>query len=148
MPYDDRELLARLIQCEAEDQGEAGMKAVATVVMNRVRATYGEFARVSNGGNLRNIIFQERQFVCAQTEINGIVNEQNIYNMSPTQEIYDIADWVLAGNRLQGIDDALFFYNPYSEVCPQYFPPVRIGVIHNRIGEHCFYLPTANYAKT
>ena len=148
MPYDDRELLARLIQCEAENQGEAGMKAVATVVMNRTRITYGEFARVSNGGSVRNIIFQDRQFVCAQTEINGVIIEQNIYNMTPTEEIYAIADWALEGNKLQGVDEALFFYNPYSEICPQYFPPVRIGVIYNRIGDHCFYLPTANYNKT
>ena len=36
MAYDERELLARLIQCEAGGEGENGMKAVAGVVMNRV----------------------------------------------------------------------------------------------------------------
>ena len=148
MPYDDRELLARLIQCEAENQGEEGMKAVATVVMNRVRIPYGEFFRVSNGGSVHNIIFQPRQFVCAQTEVNGVTNEQNIYNMTPTDEIYEIADWALEGNKLRGVDECLFFYNPYSEICPQYFPPIRIGVIYNRIGDHCFYVPTTNYNKT
>ena len=35
MAYSDRELLARLIQCEAGGEGEDGMKAVAGVVMNR-----------------------------------------------------------------------------------------------------------------
>lgn len=39
MAYSDRELLARLIQCEAGGEGEIGMKAVAGVVMNRVNAT-------------------------------------------------------------------------------------------------------------
>ena len=38
MPLDDRELFARLIQCEAGGEGENGMKAVASVVMNRVNA--------------------------------------------------------------------------------------------------------------
>ena len=38
MAYSDRELLARLIQCEAGGEGEDGMKAVAGVVMNRVHA--------------------------------------------------------------------------------------------------------------
>ncbi len=32
MAYSDRELLARLIQCEAGGEGENGMKAVAGVV--------------------------------------------------------------------------------------------------------------------
>ena len=35
MAYSDRELLARLIQCEAGGEGEDGMKAVAGVVMNQ-----------------------------------------------------------------------------------------------------------------
>ena len=36
MAYSDRELIARLVQCEAGGEGENGMKAVATVIMNRV----------------------------------------------------------------------------------------------------------------
>ena len=35
MPYTTRELFARLIQCEAGGEGDDGMRAVATVVMNR-----------------------------------------------------------------------------------------------------------------
>ena len=62
MPYDTRELFARLIQCEAGGEGITGMMAVATVIMNRADATVGEFARVSQGGNVRNIILQENQF--------------------------------------------------------------------------------------
>ena len=64
MAYSDRELLARLIECEAGGEGENGMKAVASVVMNRVRSTGGEYARVGQG-SIRNIIFQPGQFVCA-----------------------------------------------------------------------------------
>ena len=41
----DLELLARIIQCEAGGEGEQGMKAVACVVMNRVHARGGEYAR-------------------------------------------------------------------------------------------------------
>ena len=36
MAYSDRELLARLIECEAGGEGENGMKAVASVVMNQI----------------------------------------------------------------------------------------------------------------
>ena len=45
MAYSDRELLARLIECEAGGEGENGMKAVASVVMNRVRSTGGEYGQ-------------------------------------------------------------------------------------------------------
>ena len=43
MAYSDRELLARLIECEAGGEGDSGMKAVASVVMNRVEAAGGEY---------------------------------------------------------------------------------------------------------
>jgi len=58
MAYSERELIARMIQCEAGGEGDNGMKAVATSILNRVNATEGEYARVSQGGNLKNIIFQ------------------------------------------------------------------------------------------
>ena len=45
MAYSDLELLARIIKCEAGGEGENGMKAVASVVMNRVNVTYGEYSR-------------------------------------------------------------------------------------------------------
>jgi len=144
---DTRELLARLIQCEAGGEGYSGMEAVATVVMNRANITYGEFSRINEGGNVRNIILQPRQFTCAMTSVGGQYNPQNIYNMTPAQEHYDIADWALAGGILNGVDNSLFFYNPYNPACRTYFP-TRVGVIHNRVGEHCFYIPTALYANT
>ena len=147
MAYDTRELFARLIQCEAGGGGEDGMRAVATVIMNRATIEYGEFARVSEGGNIRNIITQPGQFVCMRETIGGTYNRQNIYNMTPTEEHYEIVDWAMAGGRLPGVDGSLFFYNPYSETCPTYFP-TKVGVIHNRIGDHCFYLPTSYYANT
>ena len=37
MPLSDRELFARLIQCEAGGEGDTGMRAVASVIINRVR---------------------------------------------------------------------------------------------------------------
>lgn len=42
MSYSERELLARIIQCEAGGEGDNGMKAVATVVLNRVNVPIGE----------------------------------------------------------------------------------------------------------
>ena len=74
--YTDVDLLARLIQCEAGGEGTLGMMAVASVIMNRVNAGGGEFARVSDGGSLQNIIFDDRQFACADEVRNGVVNPQ------------------------------------------------------------------------
>ena len=39
MALSDLEILARLIQCEAGGEGENGMQAVASVIMNRVHIT-------------------------------------------------------------------------------------------------------------
>lgn len=147
MAFDTRELFARLIQCEAGGEGEDGMRAVATVIMNRATISYGEFARVSQGGDVRNIITQPGQFVCMRESVGGVYNPQNVYNMNPTQEHFDIVDWALGGGRLMGVDESLFFHNPYSTKCPTYFP-TNVGVIHNRVGDHCFYLPTSYYADT
>ncbi|MFQ7473380.1 MAG: cell wall hydrolase, partial [Anaerovoracaceae bacterium] len=116
-------------------------------IMNRANITYGEFARINEGGNVRNIIQQPGQFTCMKTSVGGYYNPQNVYNMVPLDEHYEIADWALAGGILAGVDHSLFFHNPYSYSCPTYFP-TRVGVIHNRIGDHCFYVPTAYYAAT
>ena len=60
------------------------MRAVATVVMNRVNVSDGEYARISQGGNIRKIIFQQGLFDCATETLRNQYNHQNIYNMTPT----------------------------------------------------------------
>lgn len=146
MEYSERELLARIIQCEAGGEGEDGMKAVASVIMNRVNATGGEYARLGQG-NLYNIVFQPYQFVCASELEGGVYNPQNIFNMDPQEIHYEIADWALAGNRLGEVGQALWFFNPYSDTCRDAFPS-KVGVFRARIGQHCFYDPTDAYYLT
>lgn len=146
MAYSDRELLARLIQCEAGGEGDTGMKAVAGVVMNRVNARGGEYARVGQG-SIRNIILQPYQFVCASETENGAYNPQNIYNMRPEQIHFDIADWAIAGNRIPDVAESLWFYNPFGPRCRSRFPS-EVGYWQTRIGDHCFYNPTDAYYRT
>lgn len=148
MPYTTRELLARLIKCEAGGEGDDGMAAVASVVRNRADVPYGEFFRVSQGGDIRKLIEQPGQFVCMRSTVGGEYNSQNVWNMDPEEIHYQIADWVLAGNTFSAVGDSLFFYNPYSETCPTYFPPNGMGVAYNRINQHCFYRPTEKYAES
>ncbi len=147
MPITTRELFARLIQCEAGGEGLDGMAAVATVIMNRATVTEGEFSRVNNGGDVRAVITQPGQFTCMRESIGGTYNSQNVYNMVPETIHYQIADWAMSGGRLTGVDNSLFFFNPYSQNCPTYFP-TNVGVIHNRVGDHCFYVPTPRYTNT
>lgn len=66
MAYSDRELLARIVQCEAGGEGDNGMRAVASVVMNRVNVPYGEYARISQGGSIRNIIFSKVSLIAQE----------------------------------------------------------------------------------
>ena len=68
------ELFARLIQCEAGGEGDNGMRAVASVVMNRVRTRVGEYGRYNT---IRDVIFQPGQFNCARTVLGGQQNLQN-----------------------------------------------------------------------
>lgn len=146
MPLSDRELFARLIQCEAGGEGDTGMRAVASVVMNRVHAPGGEYARVGQG-SIRKIIYQPYQFVCASETEGGLYNPQNIYNMNPEPIHFEIADWAIAGNRLLNLGQALWFFNPFSPNCRPNFPS-DVGYFIVRIGQHCFYNPTSAYFDT
>ena len=148
MAYSDRELIARLIQCEAGGEGENGMKAVATVIMNRVNVSDGEYSRISQGGSIRNIIFQPGQFDCAVEMLFNRYNPQNIYNMTPTEIHYNIADWVMAGNKLNETGECLWYLNPFKPSCNSTFPSNGSGTFHTRLGAHCFYRPTEYYANT
>ena len=148
MSFSDRELLARMILCEAGGEGENGMKAVATVIMNRVNVGEGEYLRVSNGGSIRNILLQPGLFDCARTEIRNTYNPQNIYNLAPTEIHFQIADWAIAGNKLNEMGDCLWYMNPFKPTCPSVFPYNGSGTWHTRLGEHCFYRPTEKYSTT
>lgn len=148
MSFSDRDLLARIIQCEAGGEGENGMKAVATIIMNRVNSSDGEYARISQGGNIRSIIYQTGQFDCARETIGGNYNAQNIYNMVPTDLHYEIADWAIAGNKINEVGECLWYMNPFNPSCPGTFPYNGTGTLHTRIINHCFYRPTSLYANT
>lgn len=129
-------------------EGDNGMKAVATVIMNRVNVSSGEYSRISQGGSVRNIIYQQGQFDCARETIGGRYNSQNIYNMTPTDIHYQIADWALSGNRLNEIGECLWYLNPFRPTCNQTFPSNGSGTLHTRFGNHCFYRPTSLYDNT
>lgn len=145
--YPVRELLARLIKCEAGGEGDIGMKAVASVVMNRVHVAEGEYMRI-NQGDLRKVITQPGEFSCLLPIIAGETNPQTIWSNPPENIHYEIADWALSGSRLAASGESLWFMNPFVPDCPQYFPYNMTGVIFNRIFQHCFFTPTELYYQT
>ena len=119
---DTRELFARMIRCEAEGEGDAGMRAVAQVVMNRVHVPYGEYLRVCQG-NLRRVLVQMCQFSCYKSVIGGVPNAQNVWSMTPDPIHYQIADWAIQGGIFSGVGtEALWYMNPFSPRCPDPFP--------------------------
>lgn len=145
MPLTDVELLARILQCEAGGEGEQGMQAVASVVMNRVNVDYGEYGRLEP--TVRAVIYQPGQFDCARETIRGKYNAQNIYNMSPEPIHYEIAEWAMGGGRINTLGLALWYFNPFNPDCKPFFPS-KVGIFVVRIGNHCFYNPTDAYADT
>jgi N-acetylmuramoyl-L-alanine amidase len=147
MAYSNRELLARILRCEAGGEGENGMKAVATCIMNRVRVSYGEYRRIGQG-DIRKVIYQKGQFDCMRSVLGGRPNPQTIWANPPEQIHYDIADWAMAGNRLFTAGASLWYFNPFVVVCPNTFPRNGSGSFQVRVVQHCYYNPTALYAET
>lgn len=147
MPLTNRELFARLIKCEAGGEGDNGMKAVSSVIMNRVNIAYGEYQRI-NQGDIRSVMTQPGQFDCLSETLGGQYNAQNVYNMSPDEIHYEIADWALSGGIFNPVGESLWYFNPYNPSCPNFFPRNGTGVVQNRIVNHCFYIPTQKYAQT
>lgn len=146
MPFDNRELLARMIKCEAGGEGENGMRAVASAIMNRVNAPYGEYQRVGQG-NIRKIMLQPNQFDCASVTKNGKPTIRNVFTTPPEDIHYDIADWAMGGGKFFGISNSLWYLNPPAE-CYSYFPPNKSGKYFTLLNQHCFYTPTPKYKTT
>ena len=147
MAFSERELFARLLKCEAGGEGVDGMKAVATVIMNRVHVSGGQYLRTGEG-SLRKVIQEPGEFTCLMGTVYGEVNPQTIWASEPEDIHYEIADWALAGNKHQGVAECLWYYNPFLPTCAAKFPRNGSGVIFNRVGDHCFYTPTSLYWQT
>ena len=118
---DTRELFARLIQCEAGGEGDDGMRARSDGGNEQSHHNLRRVRQNKRRGNIRNIIEQENQFTCMKTSVGGYYNSQNVYNMTPTDVHYEIVDWALAGGRLAGVDNSLFFSIPTARRVPHTF---------------------------
>jgi len=114
---DELDLLARLIQAEAEGEPYAGQVAVAAVILNRVQSP--EFPNSISG-----VAYQPLAF---ESVMNGLIWRRN-----PTQEAYNAAR-----DALNGWDPtygATFFWNPSKPVSPWIW--TRSIIV--QIGNHVF----------
>lgn len=122
------------------------MRAVATTIMNRVNAPYGEYQRVGQG-NIRIIMLQPNQFSCVDVTINGKPTSRNVFTTPPENIHFEIADWALGGGKFFGISNSLWYLNPPGQ-CANYFPINKSGKYFTTINQHCFYSPTPKYKTT
>lgn len=146
MAFDTRELFARLLKCESGGEGlkvcvrlplwlSTGQLFLTGICTDKQRR------RCAGNHYTAKSVYLLKDFR------RGQYNSQNVYNIVPEDIHYEIADWALAGNTDSSVGNSLFYFNPYSSTCPNYFP-TNIGVIYNRIGKHCFYSPTQAYKNT
>ena len=94
MAYSERELLARIAQCEAGGEGDNGMKAVVSVIMNRVKSS-------SFPNTIAGVIYQSGAF--------DAVSDGQI-NMTP-----DSTAKKAAQDAINGWDPsygAIYYFNP------------------------------------
>ena len=103
MNLKDRELLAKTLQAEAGNQGNVGMVAVGSVIMNRL----------AGGNDLSKVILQPGQF-SAWNSLTGYAGGEQGQNMdfTPNSKAYEVADYLLSGNYEDPTGGATHYYNP------------------------------------
>lgn len=113
----ERDLLARLVQCEAGGEIFDGKVAVAQVVLNRVAS--GSFPNT-----IEEVIYQSNQF---QPVSSGIID-----TTVPSEESYRAVDQALSGANVVG--DCLFFWATYVDGSN----PIWNNGYRYQIGNHVF----------
>ncbi|MBI3709616.1 MAG: cell wall hydrolase [Proteobacteria bacterium] len=126
----DTELLARVIWGEARGEGEAGMAAVASVIMNRVRRP-GWW-----GNSLRSVCTCPWQFSCLNP---GDPNRAKLYAVTAADPIFAtalaIAQRAVAGDPADPTRGATHYYAADTKQ-----PSWALGRVPTaRIGRHLFY---------
>ena len=108
------------------------MRAVASVVMNRVNAPGGEYAHRPRRYSQYHL---SAISVCLCQHYRKRTAQSSEHLQHASGHIhFDIADWAIAGNRLPSLGSALF-----SPCHTRTFP--AMSVFCHAYGDHCFYNP-------
>ena len=105
--FDDRELLARVLQAEAGNQGLSGKLAVGAVIRNRAQeGGYGQ--------GIRGVLTKPGQFSPVNYYTGYASGEQgvNLERIRPNKDTYAVADAILTGQYEDPTGGATHFYNP------------------------------------
>ena len=120
------ELLARLMRAEAEADGAEGMLMVGNVGVNRVLGDCLDFQDIRS---IEQMVFQRPGGF--EATLKGY-----FYQRARPEEI-QLARRVLAGERFEPADRALWFFRP-EDTCPaQWYGQWNTG----RYKSHCFFAP-------
>lgn len=127
---DIRERLARTLQAEAGGEGELGLLAAGSVIMNRAAA--GGF-----GDNLEEVIMAPGQFSAwnLETGYAGGEGGLDMNKITPSETTYRVTDRLLSGEYDDPTGGALNYYNP-NVVEPPWGQ--RAGGNWKTIGNHIF----------
>jgi N-acetylmuramoyl-L-alanine amidase len=130
---DEVRLLAATVWGEARSEGEAGMRAVAHVMVNRIGPRFGE--------DLPTVILSPKQFSVWN---RGDPNRRTVVNLArdPSSVVTDpqwviadqIAREVLSGQSVDPTGGALFYHT--RAVRPRW---ARVGQGRQVLGQHIFY---------
>ncbi len=127
----DRDILAKTLQAEAGNQGTQGMLAAGSVIMNRTKSS-------GYGGGVQDVILKPGQFSPWNSETNyaGGAQGQDMINLTPSREAYQVADNLLSGNYKDPTGGATHFYNP--DISNPSWGAEKQGGDWTRINSHLF----------
>jgi hypothetical protein len=138
-PGGDVDTLARVIYGEARGQGEAGMQAVASVVMNRVNNIGLSFGQL---GGVSGVCLKPLQFTCMSSQYGGAdyTRTMAVQAGDPTFDAcLTMAEQAIAGNLPDNTDGALYYYAT-SISAPRWASSMVVTV---QIGTQIFMKPAS-----
>lgn len=131
-----QQFLALTMWGEARSHGEAGMRAVGHVIMNRLQTNKRDF-----GNDVREVVRDRKQFSCWNSNDPNKKIMMNIGNLKPDSQdrrmweiAQEVASEILTGQSKDPTHDSLFYHT--SNIKPYWTKGVA-PVAH--IASHVFY---------
>ncbi|PSL45876.1 N-acetylmuramoyl-L-alanine amidase [Salsuginibacillus halophilus] len=122
----DLRLIARLIRAEAEEDGNQGMLAAGTVMVNRVRFPCSDFEDIRT---VEQMVFQ--------TPAGFEATEKGYFYQRARDREINLARRLVRGERQSPATRSLWFFRPNGECPPDWFGQPFAG----QFKSHCFYDP-------
>ncbi|WP_149453786.1 cell wall hydrolase [Pasteuria penetrans] len=125
--HKDVKLLARLMQAEAEGEGELGMRMVGAVGINRVRANCLDFTNIRT---IPDMIYQN------PGGFESVLKP--IFYQAAKPKSIRLAKDTISGKLIPPANQSLWFFRPLHEDCPEFWFHQPLS---GQYKHHCFYEP-------